>query len=169
MSTVAKARIGNIYLVQLEPDADLLLSIREAIRENNIETGVILDITGGLTRARVQKFKEVGPPLLGVHIVDIPGPMEVSGHGIIGLTRGSGGPAGHKDGQPYVHCHITMTSGEQTLCGHLMEGSYVRSRPGKSHFTIVLAAFEGARLTLVVPPKAADGPAANVYHELEQL
>ena len=169
MSTIVKAKLDQIYLVRLEPEADLLLSIREAIRECRIETGVILDITGGLARARVQKFKEVGPPLLGVEIVDVPGPMEVSGHGIIGMTKGSGGPAGHKDGQPYVHCHVTMTSGEQTLCGHLMEGSFVRSRPGKSHFTIVLAAFEGARLTLVVNPKPAEGPAANVYHELEQL
>lgn len=166
MATTVKAQLKEVYLVRLEAGDDLLLAIRQAARDNDIKTGVILDITGGMTNCRVQKFKEVGPPLAHTEIVEIPGPMEVSGHGIIGLTQGNGGTGNHKDGQPYVHCHLNITSAEQTLCGHLMEGCFVRSSPGKSHFTIVLASFSGALLTMVA--KSGTGPGV-VHHELEQL
>lgn len=166
-------KIGEIVLARFEPGEDLLLGLRSVIKERGIRTGVILDITGSLLRARLQKFERTGAvEKAPVVAVDVEGPMEASGHGIIGLTRGSGGLGGYIDGEPYIHAHITVTSAKETICGHLMEGTIVRSHREKSHFTVVLASFDEVLLTLVVERETEVRDeqgriiSGGVYHEL---
>lgn len=174
MAYTVKGRLSEVYLVRLEPQDDVLRATQAAIRELGIKTGVILDITGSVTQARVQRFKRVGPwQEIPVEVVEVPGPLEASGHGIIGQTEGSGGVGGYRHGEPYIHCHVNLTSAEQTICGHLMEGTYVRSHHPKSHFTVVLAAIEGALLTKFMdvenPIEETPGKfRVSGYHKLEQ-
>ena len=83
----------------------------------------------------IQHFVE-GQKQIGV--IDIAGPLEASGHGIIGWVEAPGtgkvpfGTGRYVDGEPYVHVHITLTSPHETICGHLMEGTTVRSNHGVS-------------------------------------
>jgi predicted DNA-binding protein with PD1-like motif len=169
-------QLGKIFLARIEPGGDLLNEIRSVVKDVGIETGLIMDCTGSLTKARLQKFQTIGKPEeTSVGIIEVEGPLEASGHGIIGLTRGSGGLGGYVDGEPYIHMHLTVTSAEETLCGHLMEGTIIRSLHPISHFTVVIASIDHARLTLVVNKKNdirnAEGKfiAGGVYHELTEI
>lgn len=166
-------KMREIVLARFEPGEDLLLGLRSVIKERGIKTGAILDCTGSLVRARLQKFQQKGPmDKTPIEVVEIEGPLEATGHGIIGQTRGSGGLGGYVEGEPYIHAHITVAGADGTLCGHLMEGTFVRSQREKSHFTVVLASFEDVLLTLVaerhteIRDEQGRFISGGVYHEL---
>jgi hypothetical protein len=88
------------------------------------------------------------------------GPLEVSGHGLIGEGWAPGveppDPRGFfyasfkAHGDPYFHIHIVGTNAERTICGHLLEGSQTLGRPGGvSNFTVVIAKVSGVRLRAI--------------------
>jgi predicted DNA-binding protein with PD1-like motif len=159
-------KLSELIYVRLDKDQDLLAAIKQAARDHDIKTGVVLDITGGLTKARLQKFpSKVHAEHVRVGVVELEGPMEATGHGIIGMTRGSGGIGEYKDGEPYVHVHMVVTSADETICGHLMPGTFVRSHLEVSHFTIVLAKAEGVELAAAFQ-QTADGK-GRIYHDLQ--
>jgi len=159
-------RTGRVIVARLEKDEDLLLALREVVKRSGMKSGVVLSITGALMHAVVQKFVS-GQSAIGV--VELEGPMEVSGHGIVGWVsspeRGKEpfGVGRYIDGEPYVHVHVTITTPAQTLCGHLMEGCTVRSHHAISHFTIVVAEIEGAALNM------RSDPHGGLYHELKRV
>lgn len=74
-------RFGQVVMTRLNPGADLMAAIKDVCRRHEIRAGVVLSITGSLEQAVVQKF---APGDHTVHSVEIPGPIEVSGHGILG-------------------------------------------------------------------------------------
>lgn len=163
-------RMGRVIVNRLEPNEDLLVAIRNIVRRSGIKAGVVLSITGSLTRAVLQRFvggqKQIG-------VVEIEGPMEASGHGIVGWVTSPGrgkepfGVGRYVDGEPYVHVHVTITTPTDTLCGHLMEGCTVRSNHPVSHFTIMVAEIEGVALNMRVDEgKESEGKGFGVYHEL---
>lgn len=176
MPKVVSGEIERVVYARLDPEADLLQSLFEVIKSERISTGLILDITGALNVARLQHFKELGDPSSKVSVVEIPGPMEASGSGVIGRCVGTGGVGGYVDGEPYVHCHLTVNSSVHTFMGHLMAGSIVSGRGHKtSHFTVVLAQVRGVDLKVVSggPGTENDGLGTwtpengYVYHDLE--
>jgi predicted DNA-binding protein with PD1-like motif len=149
-------KISDIIYLRLDKDQDLYEAIKQAARDYDIKTGVVIDITGGLTKGRFQKFVSKGDHAK-MDIVEIEGPIESSGHGYVGMTEGSN--------EPYVHVHITGTTADETICGHLMPGTLVRSHMDVTHFTIILGKVEGVSLT-----KASmdDGHGKKrVYHDLK--
>ncbi|OGA49361.1 MAG: hypothetical protein A3G24_17500 [Betaproteobacteria bacterium RIFCSPLOWO2_12_FULL_62_13] len=163
-------RMGRVIVSRLEPNEDLLVAIRNIVRGSGIKAGVVLSITGALTHAVLQKFVS-GQKQIGV--VEIEGPMEVSGHGIVGwvVSPGRGkepfGVGRYVDGEPYVHVHLTVTTPTATLCGHLMEGCTVRSNHPVSHFTIMVAEIEGVVLNMRVDAaRESEAKGFGVYHEL---
>ena len=167
------SHMGRVFVTRLEPNEDLLAAIGNIVRRHNIKAGVVLSITGGLNKAVIQHFIE-GKEQIGV--IDIAGPLEASGHGIIGWVDAPGagkapfGVGRYVDGEPYVHVHITLTSAHETICGHLMEGTTVRSNHGVSHFTIMVAEVDGAALTMKVDSGAEQQyKGRGVYHELVKL
>jgi predicted DNA-binding protein with PD1-like motif len=81
------------------------------------------------------------------------------------MTEGSGGIGEYKDGEPYVHVHMVVTSADQTICGHLMPGTFVRSHLDVSHFTIVLAKAEGVSLKAAF--QATEDGKGRIYHDLQ--
>lgn len=160
-------KLSELIYVRLDKDQDLLAGIKQAVIEHNIKTGLVIDITGGLTKARLQKFPAIGDSeKTRIGIVELEGPLEATGHGIVGTTRGSGGIGEYKDGEPYVHVHMVVSSAEKTLCGHLMPGTFVRSHLGISHFTIVLAKAEDVSLAAAFQ-ETADGK-GRIYHDLQK-
>jgi len=69
--------------------------------------------------------------------------------------------------------HLTVTSAEQTICGHIMDGATVlRIHPKhtKSHFTVVLGRIEGAGVSLFGEPDPLDELHPYVFgHELVRI
>jgi predicted DNA-binding protein with PD1-like motif len=164
-------KIEEIIYARLDRGEDLLRALWDICRQNDVKTGVLLDATGSMDTVRLQRFshmpQEAREDYLGIDFVDIPGPLEVSAHGIIGmgwvpdpsvtpplaLTRGGGhtgfGAGGFEAHEtPYCHVHITVSSASQTVCGHLLEGSYTARDDRNecnplSHFTVAIAKVSG--------------------------
>jgi predicted DNA-binding protein with PD1-like motif len=161
-------KLDTVIATSLEPGEDLLAAITEVARQNDIKAGVVMSITGALDKARVQHFKGGE-----IEVVDVSGPVEASGHGIIGKVRApqyGDQPVGvHPlyDQGPYIHVHMTMTNEKETICGHLMPGCTVWSKQPRSHFTVFLASFSGMRLFQAAggdPARPEEG--FRLYHDL---
>ncbi|QQN65439.1 DNA-binding protein [Bradyrhizobium diazoefficiens] len=173
-------KIEEVIYAQLERGEDLLRGIWDVCTQNDVKTGILLDATGCLNEVRVHKISEDPTAFAGVDFPEIPGYLEVSAHGIIGmgwvpdksvtpppgLIRsshdtgfGAAGFVGHET--PYCHIHITASSSSQTICGHLLEGSTVCSQ----YFEVVIAKVSGVILKAVW--EKGEYPAAY-YHELLQ-
>ena len=175
IDVIAHAKITDVLYVQLSHDADLYNAIMEIARRENIKTGLVLNIVGGLKKARlsmpVLATENEAPP--GVR--DFEGLMECSGHGIIGMnidTYDSEGTSGilYRAGEPNLHIHLSVTLAGATYMGHLIEGCLIRSLHQKSHFTIVLAKTEGAQLDFKVSKEVtAKYPKGIPIHDLRQV
>lgn len=183
-------KIEEIIYARLDPGVDLLRALWQICKKHNVKTGILLDATGSMERLRMQRFPhEPRRGNSGIDYVSIPGHLEVSAHGIIGmgwvpdrsvtpewvnkkdpeLLReidtgfGAGGFEGHET--PYLHVHITVSSASETVCGHLMEGSPISKNTwdGKadvpSHFTVAIAKVSGVILR-------ATWDKSGYYHDL---
>jgi predicted DNA-binding protein with PD1-like motif len=176
--SIASGKLESVIYARLEPHADLYREIKRICKENNVKTGVVMTITGALEKARLQLMSTAIAKTGTPEVVELTGPFEASGHGIIGTFResNSGGIfAGEEGGSAYLHIHLTLTlgSGEnvKTYCGHLIEGCTVRSHHALSHFTIVIGKVAGVELELAVDrdarlPGYADGLR---YHALREV
>ncbi|WP_439397489.1 PCC domain-containing protein [Bradyrhizobium sp. PMVTL-01] len=175
-----KGKIEEIIYAQLEHGEDLLRGIWDVCTQNDVKTGILLDATGCMKNLRLHKISKQPDAPFGVDFAEIPGPLEVSAHGIIGmgwvpdksltpqevpgLIRsshdtgfGGSGFVGHES--PYCHVHITGSSSSQTICGHLLEGSLMATH----HFEIVIAKVSGVILRMTWDKR---GYPAEYYHEL---
>ena len=175
MVSTVSGKLSEIIFARFEPGEDLRQGLLAVIKQKEIKSGVVLSITGALERAIVQHFRGVGEPSISVELIEVPGPLEVSGHGIIGQVEapafgdtsfGVGDDFVH--GEPYLHVHLTATSAKETVCGHLMDGSLVRSIHPTSHFTVVLGRIEGAMVKMLGEPGPEPG-AFRLSHELVQF
>ncbi len=170
---IVRAKISDIIYAQITPGADLYQSILEIIRKEHIKTGVVLDITGGLSKVRLSLPMKQDSVDATPGVIELAGTHEASGHGIIGQTLETydspkSGITNIK-GEPYVHVHITVQQAGKTHCGHLIDGCLIRSVYEKSHFTIILAKTEGALLNFRVSSTGtAAYPKGIPYHELLQ-
>jgi len=168
MGDLARGTLGEVFFLRMAPEEDLLAGLSAAVKEAGIETGIVTAITGSLQRARLQCFPHVGRECGSVDVLDLEGPFEVTGQGLIGKTRGSGGVGGYREGEPYVHVHLVVTGALGTWCGHLMEGCTVRSHHQLSHFTFAIVPVTGVDLTMVARPAEGSKP-GYVYHELKEV
>jgi predicted DNA-binding protein with PD1-like motif len=175
VDVIAHAKVTDVIYAQLSHDGDLYKEIMEIARRENIKTGLVLNIVGGLKKARlsmpVQATANEAPP--GVQ--EFEGLMECSGIGTIGQnieTYDSEGTSGilYNAGEPNLHIHLTITVAGKTYMGHLIEGCLIRSLHPKSHFTIVLAKTEGALLNFKVSrEKTEKYPKGIPIHDLQQV
>jgi predicted DNA-binding protein with PD1-like motif len=157
MSLIVGGDIEEVVYARLDAGADLLRGIQDVCKQRNIRTGYIF-ITGALLKARLQHYTEkLAPEMankMAIDPIEVSGPMEASGHGLIGeayapslgsKTFGAAGDA-WRHGDVYVHVHLVVTNAEETICGHLLEGCLVRSPHPTSHFTFVIAKAKGVLL-----------------------
>jgi len=177
MAVTVSGKLSEIIFVRFQRGEDLRQGLLRAIKEKEIKTGVVISITGALEKATLQRFRKVGDPGVSTEIIEVPGPLEASGHGIIGqiespaLGKTPFGPGKDLvDGEPYLHVHITVTSAEQTVCGHLLDGSPVRSIEPVSHFIAILGRTDGVMVKMIGEPGPADKPGSfRMRNELAQL
>lgn len=86
VDVVAKAKIGEIIWAQLDPDGDLYDEIMEICRREKIESGVVLNIVGGLCKARLSMPVNSTDTEAQPGVLELSGMMECSGFGTIGRT-----------------------------------------------------------------------------------
>ncbi|MCK1641363.1 DNA-binding protein [Bradyrhizobium sp. 157] len=183
-------KIEEVIYARLEAGEDLLRALWDICKQFDVKTGILLDATGSMQKVRVQRFPhQPRPGNTGIDYVEIPGHLEVSAHGIIGMGWvpdksitpesvnkadpgllqeidtgfGVAGFEGHET--PYFHVHITVSSASETVCGHLMEGSPISKNTWNgeakvpSHFTVAIAKVSGVILR-------ATWDKAGYYHDL---
>ena len=102
------ASIRRLAVVRLNPGEDVLLALREAVRELGLTHGLILSGLGSLDRYHVHVVKTTNIPPGDVFFKD-EGPFD-----ILMLTGAI------IEGR--VHAHITFSNTEKALGGHLEEG-----------------------------------------------
>ena len=125
---VHSAAIRRLVVVRLNPGEDVLLSLREAVRDSGITHGLILSGVGSLDRYHVHVVKTTNMP---------PGDVFFAGEGPFDILTLTGAIL---DGR--VHAHITFSNTEKALGGHLEEGCRVLT------FSVVtLAETDGVDLT----------------------
>jgi predicted DNA-binding protein with PD1-like motif len=105
---VSDGRPDRLVLARLNPGDDLLLSLRDAVREQKIQSGVILNGIGSLSRYRVHVVKTTNLP---------PGDTFLEGEGPFDILNVTGFIL---DGR--VHAHVTFSNTEKAMGGHLEEG-----------------------------------------------
>ena len=175
VDVIAKAKIGEVIWAQLDADADLYDEIMEICRREKIESGIVLNIVGGLRKARLSMPVSETDPEAPPGVLELSGMMECAGFGTIGRTidtYDSEKVSGIKyvAGTPNLHIHLTVTQAGKTYMGHLINGCLVRSLHKKSHFTIVLARTEGAVLNFRVSKETtAKYPMGLPIHDLQSV
>ncbi|MGQ0662806.1 MAG: PPC domain-containing DNA-binding protein [Pseudomonadota bacterium] len=175
VDVIARAKITDVIYAQLSPDGDLYKEIMEIAKRENIKTGMVLNVVGGLRKARLSMPVKATEPSAPPGVLELEGMMECSAFGTIGQnldTYDSEGTSGilYKKGEPNLHVHVTVTHAGKTYMGHLIEGCVVRSLHPKSHFTIVLAKTKGAVLNFRVSKERTDRyPKGIPIHDLQSV
>jgi len=174
MSRRATGRLGRVVYAHLSPGDDVFTEILEIAREEKIHTGLVLDITGGVSQVRM-----ITPPNGALahsppEVIEMHGLGEVMGSGIIGHAErdfvSRDGHVRHEKGSPYLHIHLTAAANGETVTGHLIEGTLVRSVIPQSHFTIALAEVEGVELSMMLDETPSqDYPSGVLYHALRSV
>jgi predicted DNA-binding protein with PD1-like motif len=155
VDVIARAQMGEVIWAQLDRDADLYDEIMEICERENIRSGIVLNIVGGLRKARLSMPVNATDVDAQPGVIELEGMIEAQGVGTIGYTvdtYDSEKKSGilYKAGTPNLHIHMTVTHAGKTYMGHLLNGCIVRSLHDKSHFTIVLAKTPGALLNFKV-------------------
>ncbi len=144
----------------------------EICRRENIVSGLVLNIVGGLRKARLSMPINATDFEAQPGVLELTGMMECAGFGTIGRTidtYDSEGTSGivYKAGTPNLHIHMTVTHAGKSYMGHLIQGCQVRSLHKKSHFTIMLARTEGAVLDFRVSKERTEKyPKGIPIHDL---
>ncbi|MCK1641359.1 hypothetical protein IVA95_28280 [Bradyrhizobium sp. 157] len=73
-------------VIYAQPGEDHLRALWDICKTHDVKTGLLLDATGTMDTVRVQRFPhEPRSGSAGIDMVQIPGQLEVSAHGIIGM------------------------------------------------------------------------------------
>ena len=137
---MASGRLGRILVIRLAPGSDLLQSLEEIARKEEIISGIILGGAASLRRVVLRNVRGYPKafPITNENRIFTPleGPLE--------LLSISGNISLREDGQLFVHAHITVSLGcpEGTAYGgHLVAGAIIYSTG-----ELVLAETEGVEL-----------------------
>jgi predicted DNA-binding protein with PD1-like motif len=120
---VGKGRLDRIVMGKLGMDIDLLEGIREIVKKERIQTGIILSAVGALKKAVFRNLK-ILPSNLKVEdrhrlYLELEQPLE-----IVSLT---GWMAMKEDGEIEIHAHFSASTVMEdkivTMGGHLTSGT----------------------------------------------
>ena len=123
MEGIGKGRLDRIVMGKLGMEIDLLEGIREMVKKEKIQTGVILSAVGALKKAVFRNLK-ILPSNLKVEdrhrlYLELEQPLE-----IVSLT---GWMATKEDGEIEIHAHFSASTVMEdkivTLGGHLTPGT----------------------------------------------
>jgi predicted DNA-binding protein with PD1-like motif len=102
---------SRFVALRLNPGEDVLLSLRDAVREHGIRNGVFVSGVGSLSRYHYHVVKTTNDP---------PGNTYIRGDGPFDILAVTGMVL---DGK--VHAHITFSNSEVAMGGHMEEGCRV--------------------------------------------
>ena len=102
-------RMGKIVIVKMYPDEDVIQELKNAIKDNELDSGVILSIIGTLKEVNLQYCLGRSQGLMNkIH----------TGH--YELTSGEGNFF-RNDEEILIHLHVNLCSPEEVLGGHLLD------------------------------------------------
>ncbi len=125
---VEQTTIGRTLLIRLNPGDDILLSLRQAVQENNIQTGIILNGLGSLSSYHTHVVADTNLPPENTFV------RSAAAYDILSITGVI------IDGR--VHAHIVLSDQEKAMGGHMEEGCQVLT-----FAMIMLAETPGASMT----------------------
>ncbi len=102
---------SRTILVRFDPQEDILIALREAVREHGLKNAMIVSGVGSLSSYRVHVVETTNMPP-GNIFFDDDGPFDILA--ATGLVV---------DGQ--LHAHISFSNAEKAMGGHLEEGCVV--------------------------------------------
>ena len=122
---MSQGALGRVMAIRLGPGCDLLKSLERIAKRENLRSAVILSAAGSLSQVtlrNVRLFPEEFP-IVDRNRIYTPKkePLE-----LLSLS----GNVAMSDGETYVHCHVTVSSGldnGQAYGGHLTEGCVILS------------------------------------------
>jgi predicted DNA-binding protein with PD1-like motif len=165
------AELGRIVFAQLEPDEDVYRSIVQLVQREQMQTGLIMTITGALHTTKLSMPREPEGTDVPPGVFEMKGTAEASGHGYFGMTKETWisplSQIEHLAGEPFLHVHMAVGIGGQAYVGHLIEGCRVRSLHKSSHFLVVIAETKGVDLYFRNSGEVTDAyPQGLPYYEL---
>ncbi len=145
---IGKGRLGRIVMGKLGMEIDLLEGIREMVKKEKIQTGVILSAVGALKKAVFRNLK-ILPSNLKVEdrhrlYLELEQPLE-----IVSLT---GWMATKEDGEIEVHAHFSASTVMEdkivTMGGHLTPGTLTSVK-----VVIVIGVIENSNIKAALDPR----------------
>ena len=148
MEGIGKGRLDRIVMGKLGMEIDLLEGIREMVKKEKIQTGVILSAVGALKKAVFRNLK-ILPSNLKVEdrhrlYLELEQPLE-----IVSLT---GWMATKEDGEIEIHAHFSASTVMEdkivTLGGHLTPGTITSVK-----VVIVIGVIENSNIKAALDPR----------------
>ncbi|MCJ7783816.1 MAG: DNA-binding protein [Desulfobacterales bacterium] len=145
---IGKGRLDRIVMGKLGMEIDLLEGIREMVKKEKIQTGVILSAVGALKKAVFRNLK-ILPSNLKVEdrhrlYLELEQPLE-----IVSLT---GWMATKEDGEIEIHAHFSASTVMEdkivTLGGHLTPGTITSVK-----VVIVIGVIENSNIKAALDPR----------------
>ena len=122
---MSKGGLGKVVVMRLAPGCDLMKSLEEITERENLRSGVVLSGAGSLRQVTLRNVRSFPDefPIMDRNRIYTPKkePLE-----LLSLS----GNISRKDGEAFVHCHVTVSSGlddGRAYGGHLTEGCVVFS------------------------------------------
>jgi predicted DNA-binding protein with PD1-like motif len=164
--------MGRIVFAQFEPDEDIYRGLVNLIEKEKLKTGIILTITGGLHKVRLSAPTKPEATSSSPGFIELEGSTEAQGNGYFGWTKetwfNDRSQIRHNAGEPFLHCHMTVSNAGKTYMGHLIDGCKVRSLHPRSHFVAVICEAEGVELSFRCSEETTEQyPHGLPYYELQ--
>ena len=152
---MSQGALGRVMAIRLGPGCDLLKSLERIAKRESLRSAVVLSGAGSLgqiTLRNVRLFPEEFP-IVDRNRIYTPKkePLE-----LLSLS----GNIAMRDGESYVHCHVTVSSGldnGQAYGGHLTEGCIILS-----FCEVIIAEIEGFEMKRSADPETG---ALELYFE----
>lgn len=136
---IGKGALGKVVVFRLGPGCDLIKSIAEIAKKENIQSGLVLSGAGSLSQVTLRNVRLFPDefPVMDRNRIYTPKkePLE-----LLSLT----GNIARKADEVSIHCHITISSGlddSRAYGGHLIEGCLIFS-----YCEVIIAEITGLEL-----------------------
>ncbi len=143
---IGKGALGKVVAFRLGPGCDLMKSIEEIAKKENIQSGLVLSGAGSLSQVTLRNVRLFPDefPVMDRNRIYTPKkePLE-----LLSLS----GNISKRDGESHVHCHITISSGlddGRAYGGHLIEDCLILS-----YCEVIIAEITGLEMKRDIDPE----------------
>ena len=143
---IGKGALGKVVAFRLGPGCDLMKSIVEIAKKENIQSGLVLSGAGSLSQVTLRNVRLFPDefPIMDRNRIYTPKkePLE-----LLSLS----GNISKRDGEIHVHCHVTISSGlddGRAYGGHLVEGCLILS-----YCEVIIAEITGLEMKRDIDPE----------------